>query len=182
MLVKGVLVLTINLGNFELIPSASANTKSNDEKASGKPNEDVIAVLVDGHDLPREGTILQHPLLQVLSNQTDPSLAKLTFQIDPSLMKQLQTDGSYTYIDPVSKDPRGANQSKNWIGDAYSGEWIATMRPVDISRRKNQFESTEVKYETNLYLLVQERTDAAVARFVNWWPSFRVKVGSLSCR
>lgn len=164
--VKGVLVLTINLGNFDLIPPASANTSGNEELAKGKPKEDVIAVLVDGHegnDGARQGTLLQHPLLQVLANQPDLSLAKLTFQVEPGQMKQLQKEGSYSYIDPVSKDPRGGGQGKDWIGNSYAGEWIATMRPVDISRRINQSESTENEYKTDLYLLVQERTDSAVA-------------------
>ncbi len=152
--VKGVLVLTINLGNFELISSSKTKSAKNDNSTS-RPNEDVIAVLVDGHDEgDREGTLLQHPLLQTLSNQSDPKLANEIFRIDPEQMKPLQENGMYEYQDPVAKHK---------LGKEFEGNWIATMRHVDISRRRFQSDAMEQKDLTNLYVLVQERSNAAVA-------------------
>jgi hypothetical protein len=152
--VRGVLTLTINLGNFELIASNALDDAADAPTSARK--EDVIAVLVDGHDGPREGTLLQHPMLQILGQQlgNDANLAKITFQLEPEQMEALEDEGSYSYRDPVARHPLGAG---------YRGDWIATMRPVDISRRINQSDATERKYSTNLYVLIQERADEAVA-------------------
>jgi eukaryotic-like serine/threonine-protein kinase len=152
--VKGVLVLTINLGNFELI-SSSKSKSTKDDNSEASPKEDVIAVLVDGHDGDREGTLLQHPLLQTLSHQSDPNVANEIFRIDPEQMKPLQEHGLFEYQDPVARHK---------LGKDFEGNWIATMRHVDISRRRNQSDDAmEQKALTNLYVLVQERSNTAVA-------------------
>jgi serine/threonine protein kinase len=153
--VEGVMVLTINLGDFELISSSEKKKKQSDNESSKKGNEDVLAVLVDGHEGPREGTILQHPMLQILSKElrNDADLAKEKFQLDSEQMSALQSEGSYTYLDPVAKHP---------LGKDYRGEWIATMRRVEISRRINQSDATVRTNPTDLFVLVQERADAAV--------------------
>ncbi len=150
--VAGVLVLTINLTNFELI-SASGTKKSSNESETNDSKEDgdVIAVLVDGHEGDREGTILQHPMLQSIGKQlnNDETLAKLSDE----QMRELKDKGSFHYHDPVAKNP---------LGKKYEGDWIATMRQVDVSRRRNQSDFTEKKYPTHLFVLVQERADKAV--------------------
>ncbi|MDZ4851248.1 MAG: protein kinase [Pirellulaceae bacterium] len=149
--VEGVMVLTINLGNFELI--SSEDGKRN--RAEKGVNEDVLAVLVDGHEGRRNGTVLQHPMLHVLSQQldNDGELIMHPYQLTDEQMYELQENGSFDYRDPFAKHP---------LGKQYDGEWIATMRQVDVSRRRNQSDSTERKYNTDLYVLVQERADAAV--------------------
>ncbi len=152
--VLGVLVLTINLGNFELISPSKTSTEKG-EISNAPAKEDVIAVLVDGHDEgEREGTLLQHPLLQTLSNQSDPKIANEVFRIDPEQMEPLQEHGMFDYQDPVAKHK---------LGQEFKGNWIATMRHVDISRRRNQSDAMEQKDLTNLYVLVQERSNTAVA-------------------
>ncbi len=149
--VAGVMVLTINLGNIELISSSSNKKSSNEGDASESNGNDVLAVLVDGHDSDREGTILQHPMLQVLGKQlnNDEPLAKL----NEDQMRELKDKGSFHYRDPVAKNP---------LGKKYDGDWIATMREVGVSHRRNQSDSTEKKYPTYLFVLVQERADKAI--------------------
>ena len=149
--VAGVMVLTINLGNIELISSSNNKKSSNDGEASDSNSNDVLAVLVDGHEGDREGTILQHPMLQVLGKQlnNDEPLAKL----NEEQMRELRDSGSFHYRDPVAKNP---------LGKKYDGDWIATMREVGVSHRRNQSDSTEKKYPTYLFVLVQERADKAV--------------------
>lgn len=149
--VAGVMVLTINLGNIDLVSSSDSEKPSNELDTELKKHEDVLAVLVDGHEGPRAGTILQHPMLQVLGKQlgNDNDLAKL----DDDQMRQLREIGSFSYHDPVANHP---------LGKKYDGEWIATMHRVDVSRRSHQSDSTEKMYPTDLYVLVQERADAAV--------------------
>ncbi len=153
--VEGVMVLTINLGDFDLISSSKTKKNQDDSESANENKEDVLAVLVDGHEGQREGTILQHPMLQILGKQlgSDADLAKLTFQLDSDQMRELQGKGSFTYSDPVAKHP---------LGKEYRGDWIATMREVDISRRINQSDATVRKYSTNLFVLVQERADKVV--------------------
>lgn len=205
--VEGVMVLTINLGDFELLANRDNNrdseeskekskesggdkskpsdksksadkSKSNDKSKSAEKSkkvksgdvksedpvrsdvknesDQVLAVLVDGHEGPREGTILQHPMLKNLSHRVgdNAELATLTFQLSDEQMKELQERGSFSYQDPVAKHP---------LGREYDGDWIATMKRVDVSRRIRQTDATERKYSTDLWVLVQERTDLADA-------------------
>ncbi len=69
-------------------------------------------------------------------------------------MEPLQEHGMFDYQDPVAKHK---------LGQEFKGNWIATMRHVDISRRRNQSDAMEQKDLTNLYVLVQERSNTAVA-------------------
>jgi eukaryotic-like serine/threonine-protein kinase len=152
--VEGLLVLTINLGDFELL--AKDTPRDNEPNGTSEQKQERFAVLVDGHEGTsqgigvREGTILQHP---VFNSPVMTGVAKdsesLRFQIDEEMLETLKEDGTYSYVDPVSKDPRGK---------AYAGEWIAAMVRIDISKRIS--DSQERKQSTNLWVLVQERANS----------------------
>ena len=139
--VEGLLVLTINVGDFELL---------------SEDDENRFAVLVDGHegtrDGPgtREGTLLQHPIFK-LANRDEQVVP---FQIDEEMFKILQEGGTKEYVDPVSvsEDPRGK---------VFEGKWIAAMQRVDVTRRG--LDSQEKRQSTKLWVLVQERADSITA-------------------
>lgn len=147
---EGVLVLTINIGDFELLANSPApKEKKNDEENTPAPSQFTgFAVLVDGHEGSREGTILQHPFLSQASRPTEGQ-ADLKFQIDEATLKRLKETGTYRYIDPVSKDKDGK---------AYEGEWIAAMEKVEIARRGS--DEFERRQPTSLLLLVQVPADS----------------------
>lgn len=152
--VEGLMVLTINLGDFELLSEDSKrDSDGNGEEKSNHP-EDRFAVLVDGHEgtsqglSPREGTLLQHP---VFSSMFASNEAIQVPRIDADMLEKLKEEGTFQYVDPVS-------MSKDSRGDAFAGKWIAAMARVDISRRIS--DSQERKQSTNLWVLVQERADS----------------------
>ena len=132
--VEGLLVLTINVGDFELLAE-----------------DNRFAVLVDGHEGTsdgmgtREGTLLQHPIFRKASREEQG----VQYQIDEEMLKKLQDGGTFTYVDPVSTDPQGRE---------FGGNWIAAMQRVDVSRRVTEFR--ERKQSTDLWVLVQERADS----------------------
>jgi len=152
--VEGLMVLTINLGDFELLPKDSPKETAEEEEsvdAGQELREERFAILVDGHEGTskgtgvREGTILQHPAFSNVTLETASNESGFRYQIDEDMLKKLKGGGTFHYVDPVSKDPRGA---------AYSGEWIAAMVRIDISKRVS--DSFERKQSTNLWVLVQE--------------------------
>lgn len=153
-IVEGVLVLTINLGDFELL-SESNHSRGDDEHEVVQKQQQRFAVLVDGHVGDREGTILQHPvLLQRPENKQAGDRPNLQFQIDTESLKQLKDIGMYDYIDPVSKsDDKRAKE--------FEGEWIAAMVRVDVARRISG--DIVKKQSTDLWVLVQERADSVTA-------------------
>jgi serine/threonine protein kinase len=141
---EGVIVLTINVGDLELLHTFSAPPKSKRSDEEPEPSQFTgFAVLVDGHEGDREGTILQHPFFLEAGNEA-PQKSHLRFQIDPSMLKRLKETGTYRYLDPVSQDPRGAR---------YTGEWIAAMERVEVSRRS--LDDFERRQGTSLLLLIQ---------------------------
>lgn len=153
---EGVLVLTINIGDLELLASESQKREAAERSADPEYRAENrqfsgFAVLVDGHEGEREGTILQHPFFSTLS--TAPELkatnSDLKFQIDEAMLRKLKETGTYRYQDPVSNDPRGT---------AYRGEWIAAMEKVEIARRGS--DEFERKQSTSLLLLVQVPADS----------------------
>ncbi len=153
---EGVLVLTINIGDLELLASESQKREAAERSADPEDRAENrqfsgFAVLVDGHEGEREGTILQHPFFSTLS--TAPELkatnSDLKFQIDEAMLRKLKETGTYRYQDPVSNDPRGT---------AYRGEWIAAMEKVEIARRGS--DEFERKQSTSLLLLVQVPADS----------------------
>ena len=141
----GVLVMTINLGDFDLLGNAATgeanvardSSNSSSKAAVGeiyKPATDRFAVLIDGRPGPRQGTMVQHPLLSQL---TDPkSLIALpnnrglqldaTFRIDATQLQQLLNGGMFQYRDPLAQHP---------LGQAYAGDWIASLETIQLPRR-----------------------------------------------
>ena len=155
--VEGLLVLTINIGDFELLSEDDERESSDPSGSSAHKNR--FAVLVDGHEGTREGvgiregTLLQHPIFRkMFVAGASPDEQGNRYQIDDKMLKTLQDGGTLEYIDPVSIDPRDSE---------FSGKWIAAMQRVDISRRDS--ESRERKQSTDLWVLVQERADSITA-------------------
>ncbi|XZE33473.1 protein kinase domain-containing protein [Pirellulaceae bacterium SH501] len=150
--ITGVLVLTINLGDFDLLPEESPRSTDGTRRKS-----DRLAVMVDGHagtgfqKETREGTILQHPAFAEFAEEY-ANAPKIKYQIDDNMLTRLKGEGTYQYIDPVSIDDAGKE---------YSGQWIAAMAKVEISRKT--IDSIERKEPANLWVLVQARADTVTA-------------------
>ena len=145
--VEGLLVLTINVGDFELL----SEDDEKDIRDGTQSDKKRFAVLVDGHEGTsdglgtREGTLLQHPIFRKASREEQG----VPYQIEEEILKSLQEGGTFQYVDPVSKYPQGR---------AFAGNWIAAMQRVDVSRRVTEFR--ERKQSTDLWVLVQERADS----------------------
>jgi hypothetical protein len=135
--VVGVLGLSINIGDFELL----ADNQSLDPKAARR-----IAVLVDGHDAQQGGTLVQHPVLTKLSG-------KQKFQIDPKQFEGLKKQGLFNYRDPIA-------EHKDGVG--FRGEWIAAMQQVNVSRLPTE-SAESVREETDLWVLVQEPAETVTS-------------------
>jgi serine/threonine protein kinase len=176
---EGVLVLTINIGDLELLASESQKQEAAERSADPDYRAENrqfsgFAVLIDGHEGEREGTILQHPFFSTVSSTLSSSMnsvgsnsdgstspatstasvpsesdVDLRFQIDETMLRKLKETGTYRYIDPISSDPRGTG---------YRGEWIAAMEKVEIARRGS--DEFERKQSTSLLLLVQVPADS----------------------
>jgi eukaryotic-like serine/threonine-protein kinase len=153
--IEGLLVLTINVGDFELLSEDDEeDAKSSDQTDKTPKQKNRFAVLVDGHEGSRdgkgtrEGTLLQHPIFKIASRDEQA----IQFQIDEEMLKKLQDGGTLQYVDPVSEDPRGKD---------FGGQWIAAMQRVDVSRRGS--DSQEKRQSTKLWVLVQERADSITA-------------------
>lgn len=155
---EGLLVLTINIGDLQLLSTENQSSGESQEEEQAPLDENInrqfsgFAVLVDGHEGQREGTILQHPFFATWNGSEDSKSAdgsELKFQIDEAMLKKLKEDGTYRYIDPVSKHP---------AGQAYQGQWIAAMEKVEIARKgSDEFERRQA---TSLLLLVQVPADS----------------------
>jgi hypothetical protein len=163
--IDGVLVLTINLGDFDLMPPKGDRKSNYEDSKQGDAPDDFdhssrFIALVDGHLGSREGTLLQHPLLKQLGQQSsvtapieevDSPKSISHFQIDREQLDKLKLEGIDRYQDPVARHP---------LGKAYRGDWIATMKQVEISRRAKQESTTERQQSTDLWILVQEPVEA----------------------
>lgn len=134
----GVLVLTINLGDFQLLAGESDGRDSNR-----------LAVLVDGREGNQQGTLLQHPLLTALATKAS-TMRDMTLvpPIDPRQLAQLRTDGLRDYQDPAAEHPDGA---------VYKGEWIAAIQQVALPA----LDEVHSGSGTDLWVLVQERASRA---------------------
>ncbi|MFY8070948.1 MAG: protein kinase domain-containing protein [Pirellula sp.] len=155
---EGLLVLTINIGDLQLLSTEDQPPGLSQEEDEAPIDENInrqfsgFAVLVDGHEGQREGTILQHPFFATWNGSEDSKSAdgsELKFQIDEAMLKKLKEDGTYRYIDPVSKHP---------AGQAYQGQWIAAMEKVEIARKGS--DEFERRQSTSLLLLVQVPADS----------------------
>ncbi|QDV24991.1 protein kinase domain-containing protein [Aureliella helgolandensis] len=136
----GVLVLTMNLGDFELLSEASdPNSRSR------------FAALVDVRDGNQKGTLLQHPLIQAMDRETMKHSSMP--QMSEHQVERLQSsEGVIDYIDPASEFPNG--------GD-FTGEWIAAMQQVQLPRASSMSDSQRPL--SDLWVLVQERASSIEA-------------------
>jgi hypothetical protein len=142
--ITGVMVLTIDLGDFDLLPD---DTRQSDQ----------FAVMVDGHagsferGTHEEGKLLQHPVFK-----DNPSTVDFGHKIDEEMLSELKGEGTYKYIDPVSSDVAGKD---------YAGKWIAAMSKVEVLRKSN--DSPERREPANLWVLVQTRANTVTAPVEN---------------
>jgi eukaryotic-like serine/threonine-protein kinase len=132
--ILGVLGLSINLGDFELLTDSNGGANKSEARR--------FAVLVDGYEGERGGTLVQHPGLAKLSG-------KQKFQIDANQLALLKTKGLLDYRDPLGKH----EETK-----IYQGDWIAAMQQVAIAQLPSDG-STEANTNTDLWVLVQERAE-----------------------
>ncbi|MCR9294481.1 MAG: protein kinase [bacterium] len=131
----GVLVVTINLGNFELLAGSSESQLER------------FASLIDGRPGNERGALLHHPFLKEIEQSGELRNAPVP-QIDPRILERLVTDGGIIdYRDPsadFAEDPK------------FSGTWIAALKPVRLPRRVG----SNREDTTNLWVLVQERSSS----------------------
>lgn len=123
----GVLVLTVNLGDFEFFRENNAQSP------------DRFAVLVDGREGEDTGTILQHPLFDQLLRDGGKLPEEFPdFRVPETL---LRGTGGQLYQDPLSQHE---------LGKDFNKQWIAAAAPVHApgSRRDDS--------PTGLIVLVQE--------------------------
>lgn len=133
----GVLVLTINLGDFKLL----AGDDDSDE-------HNRLAVLVDGREGDQQGTLLQHPVLSTLATQASTMRdATLIPPIDQRQLTKLRK-GMRNYRDPAANHPDGT---------VYQGEWIAAIQQVALPA----LDQSHGGRGTDLWVLVQERASRA---------------------
>lgn len=133
--VAGVLVITTNLGEFELMQSDQVT--------------DQIAVLVDARPGEQFGTILQHPLMDIRAEHGTKAAAK-KYQLADPLLRELLDGRDVDYIDPLSDEADG---------QAYRGTWLAAVAPVSVPGS----DSDAASPNTDLLVLVQYRLSEVIA-------------------
>ncbi len=126
----GVLVMTINLGDFELLAQ---------QVEDNVPQR--FAALFDGRSGNQQGMILQHPFLRRMDRETMKTL--MMPQLKLPVMEALVEDGLADYEDPVAQF-EGC--------DDYSGQWIACVAQVELP----QVSSESDREKSDLWILVQE--------------------------
>jgi hypothetical protein len=126
---NGVLVLTVNVADLELVGSTSST--------------DSFAVLIDGRQGETGGTILHHPLYEEVS-ETMERLPKEFFEkrVPPEIIAgQAKPQGSGgNYVDPLGEHPLGKEK--------YQRPWLAVAAPVKLPDASQK--------ETGLMVLMQE--------------------------
>ncbi len=131
----GVLVLTINLGDFDLLGSSDS--------------EDVqsrLAVLVDGREGTQEGTILQHPVLKTMEAKFQQTkVMEAVPQIDGRQLAALRDRGLVDYEDPAAAFD---------VGEEFEGRWVAALQQVRLPHNEDHGSERG----SDLWVLVQERT------------------------
>lgn len=149
--VIGVVALTINLGDVDLLA----------EPSRGDETPSRFAVVIDGHAAgQRQGTILQHPHLADVDRlvrhyrqqdrQRADQIARATFQIPPGRLQQLTLQTVFDYEDPVQAGGLPGSQR-------FDGRWLATMEPV--GGRGIPGQGRGIPDRTELFVMVQERVD-----------------------
>ena len=123
----GVLVMTVNLGDFEFF------------RLNRTPDLDRFAVLVDGREGEDTGTILQHPLFDRLLD----SRGRLPEQFPEYRVPETLLHGTagQLYEDPLSQHESGSD---------FAQQWIAATAPVRTPG------SSRDDPPTGLVVLVQE--------------------------
>ncbi|MBX3420619.1 MAG: protein kinase [Pirellulaceae bacterium] len=136
----GVLVLTINLGDFDLLSQQDYQADQLDR----------MAVLFDGRSGNQRGTLLQHPYFRNL----EAELMKATMipQIAIPVINALTTTGLDNYHDPVATFDGGQR---------FEGPWIACADQVELPQAASQTNLEPEK--SDLWILVQERKSAVAA-------------------
>lgn len=118
---EGILVLTLNLGDFEI------------SRSELSPAHDRFAVLVDGRGGDDQGTILQHPLHNELQQQLG-FLPQEFFGPEYRVPAALLAAGSGAlYDDPLSRYPAANAQRNPQIKELtrlYDRQWLAAGAPV----------------------------------------------------
>lgn len=148
----GVLVLTVNLGDFVLLSDvASGDTQ--------------FTTLVDGRPGNQQGTLLQHPLIRGMDRAT--MLNSSMPQINQKQLERLQSlPGIIDYRDPAVNFAGG---------EKFEGTWIAAMSQVGLPRTANSErglptdvlptpdEILNTQPKSDLWVLVQERASTVAA-------------------
>lgn len=133
----GVLVLTINLGDFDLLGA---------HEPEGEQTR--LAVLVDGRAGTQQGTLLQHPVLRAMELRFQETKVKEAVpQIDSRQLAALQETGLIDYQDPSTKYPAGKD---------FAGNWVAAIKKVRLPSESRSADSGD--RASDLWVLVQERT------------------------
>jgi eukaryotic-like serine/threonine-protein kinase len=133
----GVLVLTINLGDFDLLGA---------DEPEGEQSR--LAVLVDGRPGAQQGTLLQHPVLKAMELRFQETKEKEAVpQIDAQQLAALQETGLIDYQDPSTSHPAGTD---------FAGNWVAAIKKVRLPSDSNS--GTGNDRASDLWVLVQERT------------------------
>jgi len=131
--VVGVLGVTVNLGDFAYFRNTNL--------------DDRFAVLIDGRRGPNQGVILQHPLFDVMGQDSGgpaEDYSATEFRVTGSQLASVQRDSVY-------RDPLGESDQ----GKPYRGDWIASSAQVSLP--------TQVASDDGIVVLVQERKEQATA-------------------
>lgn len=161
----GVLVITINLGDFELLSRTTEESQANSEQALVR-----FAALVDGRAGNQKGTLLQHPLMEDMDRETMKTV--LMPQIPLPMLDRLQADGGiYDYQDPAANFEGGED---------FEGGWLASIEQVTLPRIPG---AEEGRTKSDLWILVQERSSFVAAPIESLgkqllWESF-IELGTL---
>jgi serine/threonine protein kinase len=133
----GVLVLTINLGDFELLSEQDRQQRRTQR----------FAALFDGRQGNQLGTLMQHPYISQLEQQRIRS-ARIP-QIPTHVVKDLIANGLTSYRDPAAEFEGGED---------FQGEWIASSAQVELPRLSS--DRSDEKELSDLWILVQERRES----------------------
>lgn len=147
----GVLVLTINLGDFELFReggSVGVKGEAKTDHGSGRPES--TAVLIDGRK-GHTGTILQHPLFDAITERNGklpPEFVEPAYRVSERV---LNASTGELFEDPLARHP---------LGRSFSGRWIAAAASVAAPLGVTSDEGKPT--DTGLVVLVQSSYDSVV--------------------
>lgn len=147
-----IFVVTVNLGDFELPQSEQGANQ--------------VAVLVEARDGPAQGTILQHPLMDV-RRKAGVKMEGEKYQMSERLMKRLLGGGNIDdYADPLASAGDGS--------EFYGGPWIAAMQSVKIPIDDSDDQQEQVTGNADLLVMVQYRLEKVTVPVNNMVTSLRL--------